>query len=87
MCLYLGIGSLTTLVRVSIQVSNDGCLNTVKFNGQCNDIKHANSNTILILNGWHKASIASCQIFGAMSFHQLAISEEAYLVMHQCNRA
>jgi hypothetical protein len=73
MCLYLGIGSLTTLVRVSIQVSNDGCLNTDKFNRQCNDIKRANSNTILILNGWHKVSIARCQIFGAKSFHQLVI--------------
>ncbi len=69
MRLYLGIGSLTTLVRVAIQVSSDGCLNTVKFNRLHNEFKHANSNTILILNGWHKASIASCQIFGAKSFH------------------
>ncbi len=73
MHLYLGIGSSTTLVRVAIQVSSDSYLNTVKFNRQCNEVEHANSNMILILNCWHKVSIARCQIFGATSFHQFAI--------------
>ncbi len=55
------------------QMSSDSYLNTVKFNRQCNEVAHANSNMILILNCWHKVSIARCQIFGATSFHQFAI--------------